>query len=51
MKEQGKVIKEYKTQVLLPRIKIDFAVIKDLQLAFIKTIPEQELKLIANFTS
>ena len=51
MKKQGKVIKEYKTQVLLPCTKIDFAVIKDLQLALIKTIPEQELELIANFTS
>ena len=51
MKEQGKVIKEYKTQVLLPYTKIDFAVVKDLQLALIETAPEQELKLIANFTS
>jgi len=51
MKEQGKVIKEYKTQVLLPRIKIDFAVIKDLQLAPIKTALEQELELIIDFTS
>jgi hypothetical protein len=27
IKEQSKVIKEYKTQVLLPRLKVDFAVI------------------------
>jgi hypothetical protein len=27
IKEQGKVIKEYRTQVLLPKTKIDFAVI------------------------
>jgi hypothetical protein len=46
MKEQGKVIKEYKTQVLLPCIKIDFVVVKDLQLALIKLAPEQEPALI-----
>ena len=46
VKEQGKVIEEYKTQVLLPRTKIDFAVVKDLQLALIKLIPKQELALI-----
>jgi len=46
MKEQGKVIKEYRTQVLLPCTKIDFIVIKDLQLAIIKLIPKQELALI-----
>jgi len=46
VKEQGKVIKEYKTQVLLPRTKIDFAVIKDLQLALIKLALEQESALI-----
>ena len=51
MKEQGKVIEEYRTQVLLPCTKIDFAVVKDLQLALIKTIPEQELVLIVDFTS
>ena len=47
---------------MLPRTKIDFAVVKDLQLALIelaleqepaliKPIQEQELKPIANFTS
>jgi len=46
VKEQGKVIKEYRTQVLLPCIKIDFAIVKDLQLAPIKLAPEQELALI-----
>jgi len=51
MKEQSKVIKEYKTQVLLPRTKIDFAVVKDLQLAPIKPALEQELELIASVTS
>ena len=51
MKEQGKVIKEYKTQVLLPCTKIDFIVVKDLQLAPIKTALEQELELIIDFTS
>ena len=51
MKKQGKVIKEYKTQVLLPCTKIDSVVIKDLQLAPIKTILEQELKLTIDFTS
>jgi len=51
VKEQGKVIKEYKTQVLLPCTKIDFAVVKDLQLALIEIAPEQELELTANFTS
>ena len=40
VKEQGKVIEEYKTQVLLPRTKIDFAVVKDLQLALVKPAPE-----------
>jgi len=42
VKEQGKVIEEYRTQVLLPRTKIDSAVVKDLQLALIKPPPEQE---------
>ena len=42
MKEQGRVIEEYRTQVLLPCTKIDFAVVKDLQLAPIKPAPEQE---------
>ena len=61
IKEQGKVIKEYKTQVLLPRTKIDLAVIQDLQLAPIKPTPEleqelelaltQELKATTDFTS
>ena len=46
MKEQGKVIEEYRTQVLLPCTKIDFAVVKDLQLALIKLAPEQEPALI-----
>ena len=61
VKEQGKVIKEYKTQVLLPRTKIDSAVIQDLQLAPIEPIPEleqelelaltQELEFTTDFTS
>jgi len=51
MKEQSRVIEEYKTQVLLPRTKIDFAVVKDLQLALIEIAPEQELELIIDFTS
>jgi hypothetical protein len=59
IKEQGKVIKEYKTQVLLPRTKIDLAVIQDLQLALIKPIQESkpepmqelELKLTIDLTS
>jgi hypothetical protein len=62
VKEQGKVIKEYRTQVLLPRTKIDSVVIKDLQLAPIEPAPEQEpapikpvqeqeLELTADFTS
>jgi len=46
VKEQSRVIEEYRTQVLLPRTKIDFAVIKDLQLAPIKLALEQELALI-----
>jgi len=46
VKEQGKVIEEYRTQVLLPCTKIDFAVVKDLQLALIKLAPEQEPALI-----
>ena len=46
MKEQSRVIEEYRTQVLLPRTKIDFAVIKDLQLAPIKLALEQEPALI-----
>ena len=48
IKEQGKVIKEYKTQVLLPRTKLDFAVVQDLQLAPVKLILKPEL--IINFT-
>jgi len=51
VKEQGKVMEEYKTQVLLPRTKIDSTVVKDLQLALIETAPEQELELTADFTS
>ena len=51
MKEQGKVIEEYRTQVLLPRTKIDSTVVKDLQLAPIETAPEQELEPTADFTS
>ena len=51
VKEQGRVIKEYRTQVLLPRTKIDSAVVKDLQLAPIETAPEQELEPTADFTS
>ena len=51
VKEQGRVIEEYRTQVLLPCTKIDSAIVKDLQLALIETAPEQELELIANFTS
>jgi len=51
VKEQGRVIEEYRTQVLLPCTKIDSAVVKDLQLAPIETAPEQELKLTADFTS
>ena len=30
VKEQGKAIEEYRTQVILPRTKIDLAVIQDL---------------------
>jgi hypothetical protein len=47
IKEQGKVIKEYKTQVLLLKTKIDFAIIQDLQLALVNLIlsPETMLKL------
>jgi hypothetical protein len=46
IKEQGKVIKEYKTQVLLPKTKIDFAVVQDLQLALVNPMlgPETILK-------
>jgi hypothetical protein len=61
VKEQGKVIKEYKTQVLLPCIKIDPAIVQDLQLAPIKLTPEleqelelaptQELESTTDFTS
>jgi hypothetical protein len=61
IKEQGKVIEEYKTQVLLPRTKIDLAVVQDLQLAPIEPIPEleqelelaltQELEATTDFTS
>jgi len=40
VKEQGRVIKEYRTQVLLPRTKIDSAVVKDLQLALVEIVPE-----------
>ena len=50
VKEQGRVMEEYRTQVLLPRTKIDSTVVKDLQLAPIETAPEQELELTANFT-
>ena len=46
VKEQGKVIEEYRTQVLLPRTKIDSAVVKDLQLAPVEPAPEQEPALI-----
>jgi len=42
VKEQGKVMEEYRTQVLLPRTKIDSAVVKDLQLAPVEPAPEQE---------
>jgi hypothetical protein len=43
VKEQGKVIEEYKTQVLLPKMKIDSAVVQDLQLALVELILEPEL--------
>jgi predicted metal-binding protein len=42
VKEQGKVIKEYKTQVLLLKTKIDSTVVQDLQLAPVKLIPSPE---------
>jgi hypothetical protein len=45
MKEQGRVIKEYKTQVLLPCAKIDPAIVQDLQLALIKLTLELEQEL------
>jgi hypothetical protein len=48
VKEQGRVIEEYRTQVLLPRTKIDLAVIQDLQLAPVELA--QELELIIGFT-
>jgi hypothetical protein len=55
VKEQGKVIEEYRTQVLLPRTKIDFAVVQDLQLAPVELMLKLELKLelelTTNFTS
>ena len=38
VKEQGRAIKEYKTQVMLPRTKIDLVVVQDLQLAPVKLI-------------
>jgi hypothetical protein len=40
VKEQGKVIEEYKTQVLLPCTKIDPAIIQDLQLAPVELTPQ-----------
>jgi hypothetical protein len=43
VKGQGKAIKEYRTQVLLPRTKIDLAVIQDLQLAPIVPMLSPEL--------
>jgi hypothetical protein len=48
VKEQGKVIEEYRTQVLLPRTKIDLVVVQDLQLALVKLA--QELKPTTGFT-
>jgi hypothetical protein len=48
VKEQGRVIEEYRTQVLLPRTKIDLAVVQDLQLAPIELA--QELELTTGFT-
>jgi hypothetical protein len=60
VKGQGKAIKEYKTQVLLPYTKIDLAIIQDLQLALVnpmlgpetmlKPRLELELKLTTDFT-
>jgi hypothetical protein len=41
-------MEEYKTQVLLPRTKIDLTVIQDLQLAPVE--PAQELEPIIGFT-
>jgi hypothetical protein len=42
VKEQGKAIEEYRTQVLFPRTKIDSAVVQDLQLAPMEPIQESE---------
>ena len=52
IKEQGRVIEEYKTQVLLLRTKSDFAIVQDLQLALISLAlePKQELEPITDFT-
>ena len=38
VKEQGRAIEEYRTQVMLPRTKIDLVVVQDLQLAPVKLI-------------
>jgi hypothetical protein len=50
VKEQGKVIKEYRTQVLLPRTKIDFAIVQDLQLAPVEPMLEPEPEPTTDFT-
>jgi hypothetical protein len=50
VKEQGKVIEEYRTQVLLPRMKIDSTVVQDLQLALVKPMLKLEPELITDFT-
>jgi hypothetical protein len=50
VKEQGKVIEEYRTQVLLPRTKIDSAVVQDLQLAPVEPMSEPEPEPTTDFT-
>jgi hypothetical protein len=45
VKEQGRVMEEYRTQVLLPCAKIDPAIVQDLQLAPIELTPELEQEL------
>ena len=46
VKEQGRAIKEYKTQVMLPRTKIDLAIVQDLQLAPVEPIQGLEPTLV-----
>ena len=46
VKEQGRAIEEYRTQVMLPRTKIDSAVVQDLQLAPVEPIQGPEPTLV-----